>query len=93
MQITLKTTKVNMKYDGINLLTWKHKKVREHCYYTLKYWGAAHSICNLQYIEHGYIPMLAHNSEGYYNHLLFIKISEKFEKTVTFIFFFFCKMF
>ena len=27
----------------------KYRKVRDHCYYTDKYRGAAHNICNLKY--------------------------------------------
>ena len=48
------------------------KKVRDHCHYTGKYRGAAHSSCNLRYRIPDYIPVIFHNLAGYDAHL-FIK--------------------
>ena len=39
----------------------KDKKVRDHCHYTGKYRGAAHSSCNLRYRIPDYIPVVFHN--------------------------------
>ena len=50
----------------------KDKKVRDHCHYTGKYRGVAHSSCNLRYRIPGYIPVVFHNLAGYDAHL-FIK--------------------
>ena len=47
-------------------------KVRDHCHYTGKYRGAAHSSCNLRYRIPDYIPVAFHNLPGYDAHL-FIK--------------------
>ena len=46
-----------MKKLNINLLilkkkvTMNYKKIRDHCHYTGKYRGAAHSLCNLRYLR------------------------------------------
>ena len=37
---------------------FKMRKVRDHCHYTGKYRGAAHSICNLQYRIPSFIPVV-----------------------------------
>ena len=47
-------------------------KVRDHCHYTGRYRGAAHSSCNLMYKIPDYIPVVFHNLAGYDAHL-FIK--------------------
>ena len=36
-------------------------KVRDHCHYTKKLWGAAHNICNLRYNVPKKIPIVFHN--------------------------------
>ena len=50
----------------------KDIKVRDHCHYTGRYKGAAHSSCNLMYKISDYIPVVFHNLAGYDAHL-FIK--------------------
>ena len=50
----------------------KDRKVRDHCHYTGKYRGAAHSSCNLSNRIPDYIPVVFHNLAGYDAHL-FIK--------------------
>ena len=45
------------------------RKVRDHCHYTGKYKGAAHSKCNLQCKIPGHIPVIFHNLSGYDAHL------------------------
>ena len=50
----------------------RYSKVKDHCHYSGKYRGAAHSQCNLQYKIPSYIPVVFHNLAGYDTHL-FIK--------------------
>ena len=47
-------------------------KVRDHCHWTGKFRGAAHSSCNLRLMEQTFIPVIFHNLKGYNSHL-FIK--------------------
>ena len=47
------------------------RKVRDHCHYTGKYRGAAHSKCNLNYKIVKQIPVLFHNGSVYdYNFII-----------------------
>ena len=54
----------------------KDRKVRDHCHYTGKYRGAAHSNCNLQYKIPGHILMIFHNLLGYDVHLFIRELSK-----------------
>ena len=54
----------------------KDRKVRDHCHYTRKYTGAAHSKCNLKYKIPGHIPMIFHNLSGYDAHLFIRELSK-----------------
>ena len=47
-------------------------KVRDHCHFTGKFTGAAHSKCNLQYKRPKFIPIIFHGMSNYDSHL-FIK--------------------
>ena len=42
-----------------------YKKVKDHCHYTGKFRGAAHSICNLRYKVPQEIPVNIHNDSKY----------------------------
>ena len=54
----------------------KDRKVRDHCHYTGKYRGAAHSNCNLQYKIPGHIPVIFYNLSGYDAHLFIRELSK-----------------
>ena len=63
------TTKCHICFK---LFRERNQKVREHCHYSGKYRGAAHSLCNLLYKLPSYIPVVFHNLTGYDAHM-FIK--------------------
>ena len=44
-------------------------KVRNHCYFTGRYRGAAHNSCNLMYRKPNFTPVAFHNLSGYNSHL------------------------
>ena len=48
----------------------EEQKVRDHCHYTGKYPGAAHSKCNLRLRRSRIIPIFYHNYTGYDSHLI-----------------------
>ena len=53
-------------------------QVRDHCHFTGKYRGAAHSICNLKYKVPRFVPVLFHNGSTYDNHLIIKQLAEDF---------------
>ena len=56
-----------------------YKKVRDHCYYTKKFRGAALSICNLDYKVPQEIPVKIHNCSKYDYHFIIKEIAEEFK--------------
>ena len=56
-----------------------YKKVRDHCHFTGKYRGAAHSICDLTYKVPHEIPVHFHNGSGYDFHLIIKELVEEFK--------------
>ena len=57
----------------------KQKKVRDHCHYTGKFRGAAHSECNLRYKVPKEIPVVFHNGSTYDYHFIIKKLAEEFK--------------
>ena len=55
------------------------KKVRDHCHYTIKYRGAAHSICNLCYKITKEIPAVFHNGSTYDYHFIIKQLAREFK--------------
>ena len=53
-----------------------NRKVRDHCHYSGKYRGAAHSLCNLQYKIPTYIPVVFHNLAGYDAHMFINELAK-----------------
>lgn len=51
-------------------------KVRDHCHFTGKYRGAAHSCCNLKFRIPKFIPVFFHNLSGYDCHLFIRELSK-----------------
>ena len=56
-----------------------YQKVRDHCHYTGKFRGAAHSICNLNYKVPQEIPVKIHNGSTYDYHLIIKELAEEFK--------------
>ena len=54
-------------------------KVRDHCHYTGKYRGAAHSACNLQYKIPKSITVVFHNGSNYDFHLIIKQLAKDFK--------------
>ena len=64
---------------------WKIKKyckLRDHCHYTGKHRGAAHSICNLKYSVPKYISIAFYNGSNYDYHFIIKELTEEFKKTI-----------
>ena len=55
------------------------QKVRDHCHYTGKYRGAAHSICNLRYKIPKEIPVVFHNGSTYDYHFIIKQLAREFK--------------
>ena len=55
------------------------QKVRDHCHYTGKYRGAAHSICNLRYKIPKEIPVVFHNGSSYDYHFIIKQLAGQFK--------------
>jgi len=53
------------------------QKVRDHCHFTGKFRGAAHSKCNLQYRMPKFIPIIFHGMSNYDSHLFIKKLQGK----------------
>ena len=61
-------------------ICFKPFKVRDHCHYSGKYRGAAHSICNLQYKIPSHIPVVFHNLAGYDTHMFIQELAKHCSK-------------
>ena len=68
--------KFSMDKDDEN---YKNKrKVKDHCHYTGKFRGAAHSKCNLNYKVPKDIPVIIHNA-SYDTHFIINQLAEEFK--------------
>ena len=56
-----------------------YQKVRDHCHYTGKYRGAAHSICSLKFKVPNEIPVVFHNGSNYDYHFIIKELANWFE--------------
>ena len=66
--------------DGLNFKPKGklNKKVGDHCHFTGKFRGAAHSICNLHNKVPGEIPVKIHNDSKYDSHFIIKELAEEF---------------
>ena len=53
-------------------------KVRDHCHYTGKYRGAAHSICNLKFKVPNEILVIFHSGSSYDYHFIIKELAKEF---------------
>ena len=60
------------------------KKVKDHCHYTGKFRGAAHSKCNLNYKVLKEIPIIIHNA-SYDAHFILNQFAEEFKSELNYI--------
>ena len=60
------------------------RKVKDHCHYTGKFRGAAHSICNLNYNDQKEIPIIIHNA-NYDTHFILNQLEIEFKGELNFI--------
>ena len=56
-----------------------YRKVTDHCHYTGKSRGAAHSICNLRFSVPNDIPVVFHNASNYDYHFFIKELANEFE--------------
>ena len=63
-------------HDKENEKYCEYCKVRDHCHYTGKYRGAAHSKCNLQYKVPKEISEVFHNGSKYDYHLIINELAK-----------------
>ena len=72
--------KMEFSTDKNNKKAFKlYHKVRDHCHYTGKFRGAAHSICNLRYKTPKEIPIVFHNGSTYDYHFIINKLAKEFD--------------
>ena len=65
--------------DKNNNESKKVQKVRDHCHYTGKYRGAAHSTCNLRCKISKEIPVALHNGSTYDYHFIIKQLAREFK--------------
>ena len=53
-----------------------YRKVRDHCHYTGKYRGAAHSICNSKFNVPNEFPVVFHNGSNYDYHFIIKELAK-----------------
>ena len=58
---------------------FKNKKVRDHCHYTGKFRGPAHSIFNLRCKVPKKFPVVSHNGSAYDWHFIIKQLAEDFK--------------
>ena len=56
-----------------------HWKGIDHCHYTRKHRGAAHSVSNLKFNVPNEIPEVFHNGSNYLYHFIIEKLANEFE--------------
>ena len=60
----------------------RNHKVRDHCHYTRKFRGAAHSTCNLRYKVPKKIPLVFRNGSTYDYHFIIKQLAGDFKDQI-----------
>ena len=71
------------KYENKYFKDKNFCKVRDHCYYTREYRGAAYNICSLKYNVPKKIPLVFHNESNCDYHFILKELAEEFKKQFT----------
>ena len=74
-----KNVKFLVKESKKNAKDINYWKVRDHCRYTGKYRGAAHSICNLTFKMPNEIPAVFHKDSNYDYHFVIKELANELE--------------
>ena len=61
----------------------KYRNLRDWCYFTGQYRGAAHCICNVKYSVPKKNPIVFHNGSNYDFHFIIKELAEVFKKQIT----------
>ena len=77
-KISLIKNKKYVIYVKKDLVMMKYHKVKDHCHYTGKYRGPAHSICNLRYQTPKEIQIVLHNGSTYDYHFIIKQLEKEF---------------
>ena len=67
------------KKNLVLIITKSIIKLRDHCHYTRKFRGAAHSFCNLRYKTPKEIPVVFHSGSTYDYHFIINKLAKEFK--------------
>ena len=68
------------KFENKYLKDKRYRKARDHCHYTGKHRGAAHSIYNIKYSVPKKIPVVFHNGSNYDYHFIIKELPEEFKE-------------
>ena len=71
--------KIEFNANENNKNAFNYQKVRDHCHYTERFRGAAHSICNLRYKTPKQIPVVFHNGSTYDYHFMIEELAKEFK--------------
>ena len=63
--------------NNTEIMFMKYCRVRDHCYYTVKYRGAAHNIYNLRYKTPKKITIVFHNGSTNNYHFIIKELAEE----------------
>ena len=78
MTVKKNVSYVKRNFVPIKIIKKSTNKVRDHCHFTGKHRGAAHSSCNLKYKVPRVIPVVFHNGSAYDNHFIIGQLAKDY---------------